>query len=47
MLPRVLFLMNISSLSEVTEGRSERELLALQAVRAPIQWYEVSFGEKR
>ena len=46
-LPRVLFLMNISSLSEVTEGRSELELRALQAVWAADQVYQVSSGEKR
>ena len=47
MLPRVLFLMNISSLSEVTEGRSELELWALQAACALDQVYQESWGEKR
>ena len=47
MLPSVLFLMNNSSLSEVTEGRSELELRALQAVWAADQVYQVSSGEKR
>ena len=42
MLPRVLFLMNISSPSEVTEGRSELELWALQADCALDQVYQES-----
>ena len=46
-LPRVLFLMNISSPSEVTEGRSELELWALQAACALDQVYQESWGEKR
>ena len=46
-LPRVLYLMNISSLSEVTEGRSELELWALHAACALDQVYQESWGEKR
>lgn len=47
MLPRVLFLMNISSSAEVTQGRSELALRALQAVLAPDQVNQESWGEKR